>query len=209
MIIRRMTLDDVAAAVQIEKACFSQPWSEKSFCDSISRKDTIFLVCDMADFTNEISHIGTTDEKNADVFLSKAVALGQTTEKPLAQVPPAAPKIAGYIGMYVSFDEAGITNVAVSPEYRRQGIGRQLVTSAKAAAKNAAVNTMFLEVRVSNAPAISLYRKMGFENLGIRKNFYDHPAEDAYIMSCDLTAVSTWLNSYNKFNKLRKLDLKC
>ena len=46
---------------------------------------------------------------------------------------------------------------------------------------------IFLEVRVSNTPAIALYEKMRFENLGIRKNFYDHPREDAYIMSCELS----------------------
>lgn len=140
MLIRRMTLEDIPAAVQIEKSCFSLPWSADSFCDSIRRTDTIFLVC----------------EKDG--------------------------KIAGYIGMYVSFDEGSITNVAVMPEYRKQGIGEALVSYAQKAGKEAGVNTIFLEVRVSNEPAIALYRKMGFETLGIRKNFYEHPTEDAFIM---------------------------
>ena len=144
MLVRKMILDDVAAVVEIEKQCFSLPWSEKSFEDSITREDTIFLVCEVSE--NEQMHI------------------------------------AGYIGMYVSFDEASITNVAVSPEFRKNGCGAALVSAAKEAAKEAGAEMIFLEVRVSNEPAISLYRKNGFENLGIRKNFYEHPVEDAIIM---------------------------
>lgn len=139
MLIRRMTIEDVQAVVEIEKKCFSLPWSEKSFEDSITREDTIFLVCE------------------EDV-------------------------ITGYIGMYVSFDEASVTNVAVSPEFRKRGYGEQLVTAAKKEAKEAKADAIFLEVRVSNEPAISLYKKMGFEELGIRKKFYEHPVEDAIIM---------------------------
>lgn len=140
MLIRKMTLEDVAAVVEIEQACFSLPWSEQSFEDSVSREDTIFLVCEEASV------------------------------------------ITGYMGMYISFDEASVTNVAVSPNYRKKGYGEQLVAAAKDAAKNAGAEHIFLEVRVSNAPAISLYKKMGFEELGIRKKFYEHPVEDAIIM---------------------------
>ena len=97
--------------------------------------------------------------------------------------------ITGYIGMYLSFDEASITNVAVLPAFRQKGYGKALVSSAKTIGKEKQIERIFLEVRVSNASAISLYQKMDFENLGIRKNFYDHPKEDAYIMSCDLTSI--------------------
>ena len=139
MLIRNMTLEDIQAAAEIEKQCFSQPWSEKSFEDSISRDDTIFLVSEDGVVT-------------------------------------------GYIGMYLSYGEASITNVAVSPEYRKKGYGELLVMAAKEAAKAAGAESILLEVRVSNEPAISLYKKQGFENLGIRKKFYEHPVEDAIIM---------------------------
>ena len=149
MLIREMTFDDIASAVQIEKECFSLPWSEKSFRDSIERDDTLFLVCEEC------------LEENVKV-------------------------VTGYIGMYISFDEGNITNVAVSPLYRKKGYGEALVFTAKEKAKEKQVEKIFLEVRVSNAPAISLYKKMGFEDLGVRKNFYDHPREDAGIMCCSL-----------------------
>ena len=153
MLIRRMTKADIEQAVQIETACFSLPWSAQSFCDSISRDDTLFLVCEMSGIDGD-------------------------------------GKIAGYIGMYESFDEGSITNVAVLPEYRKQGIGNCLVKVMKEQAQSDGIETIFLEVRVSNIPAISLYEKMGFEKLGIRKNFYEHPTEDAYIMSCRLKDIN-------------------
>ena len=141
MLIRNMTAEDIPAVVEIEKECFSLPWSEKSFAESIVREDTIFLVC---------------EEKDGAIL--------------------------GYIGMYLSFDEASITNVAVASQFRKRGCGKQLVIAAKTAAKEAGAESIFLEVRVSNVPAISLYKKQGFENLGIRKKFYEHPVEDAIIM---------------------------
>ena len=146
MLIREMTCADISQAVAIEQACFSQPWSEKNFQDSLAREDTLFLVC----------------------------------EEPNSMV------ITGCIGMYLSFDEASITNVAVSPEYRQKGYGEALVAIAKQKVKEKQIEKIFLEVRVSNTPAIKLYQKMQFETLGVRKNFYDHPKEDAYIMCCDL-----------------------
>ena len=146
MLIREMTVKDISQAIEIENTCFSLPWSEKSFQESITREDTIFLV----------------SEEQTSV-------------------------ITGYIGMYLSFDEGNITNVAVSPQYRKKGYGEALVSAAKEKAKEKQIEKIFLEVRVSNSPAISLYEKMGFENLGVRKNFYDHPREDAYIMSCDIS----------------------
>ena len=149
MLIRRMTTDDIPVVAEIEKQCFSQPWSEKSFEDSITREDTIFLLCEDS-------------VKEPDDACEKVIT--------------------GYIGMYLSFDEASITNVAVSPEFRKRGYGEQLVLAAKKAAREFGAEAIFLEVRVSNAPAISLYKRNGFEELGIRKKFYEHPVEDAIIM---------------------------
>ena len=153
MLIRKMTLEDVSAAVEIENQCFSLPWSEKSFEESIHREDTIFLVCE-----------------------DNAADNGQVE----------VPVIVGYMGLYVSFDEASVTNVAVSPNCRKKGYGEGLVVAAKEAVKAAGADKIFLEVRISNHPAISLYKKQGFKELGIRKKFYEHPVEDAYIMMCNL-----------------------
>ena len=88
--------------------------------------------------------------------------------------------------MYISFEEGEITNVAVSSKYRKHGIGNHLVTAMQRVAKEKNLERMILEVRATNEPALSLYKRKGFTELGIRKNFYEKPTEDAIIMSCAL-----------------------
>ena len=92
-------------------------------------------------------------------------------------------RVLGYAGLMVVADEGYITNVAVFPEYRRQGIAAQIlqVFLQFAAANHLAFLT--LEVRASNAPAIALYRKHGFQTVGQRRNYYQKPDEDALLMT--------------------------
>ena len=92
-------------------------------------------------------------------------------------------RVLGYAGLVVVADEGYITNVAVFPEYRRQGIAAQIlqVFLQFAAANHLAFLT--LEVRPSNAAAIALYQGFGFEEVGRRKNYYDLPKEDALILT--------------------------
>lgn len=90
--------------------------------------------------------------------------------------------VAGYIGCHTVLDEGYIANVAVSPDFRRQGIGKKLVQALLAQSPDLSFVT--LEVRVSNDPAIQLYTGCGFQPVGTRKNFYSHPTEDALLMTC-------------------------
>lgn len=89
--------------------------------------------------------------------------------------------VTGLICGYFAADEAEITSVAVAPEYRRKGIAGQLM-KAYLAALPEITNSIFLEVRESNSPAIGLYEKFGFEKISIRKNFYSFPDENAVVM---------------------------
>lgn len=91
-------------------------------------------------------------------------------------------KILGYIGMYISLDEAEITNVAVEVSERRRGIGRMLLDEMKKEAEQHGITRIVLEVRVSNQNAIHLYERGGFVDCGIRRGFYQFPKEDACIM---------------------------
>ncbi len=93
-------------------------------------------------------------------------------------------ELLGYVGIYCTLDEGEITNVAVAPAARRRGIARALLTELKRQLACRNVAQIVLEVRVSNEPAIRLYEKLGFSVLGVRKNFYEKPTEDAYIMVC-------------------------
>ena len=90
--------------------------------------------------------------------------------------------VAGYAGMYLSFEEGNITNVAVNPLSRRKGIGEKIVRDILNRAYEKGVRDVFLEVRETNSVAIALYEKIGFNEEGIRKNFYDKPRENALIM---------------------------
>lgn len=90
--------------------------------------------------------------------------------------------VVGYCGMYCSFEEGEITNVAVSPEVQNQGIGKKIISGLLKIASEKNINRIVLEVRVSNDYAIKLYRDFGFQKIGIRKGFYERPREDAAIM---------------------------
>lgn len=90
--------------------------------------------------------------------------------------------IVGYCGCYQSFEEGNISNVAVSPERRRCHIADSLIECMFGKGKERGISVFTLEVRVSNEPAIQLYKKHGFEVAGVRKRFYAEPVEDAMIM---------------------------
>lgn len=91
-------------------------------------------------------------------------------------------KVIGYIGSYIIFDECTIANVAITKKYRNKGVASNLIDCLITQASNYDVSYILLEVRKSNKSAISLYNKFMFEEQGIRKNFYQHPVEDAIIM---------------------------
>lgn len=95
--------------------------------------------------------------------------------------------VAGYAGLQVVLDEGYILNVAVRPDCRRQGIAGQLLQVFLDFAKGNHLAFLTLEVRASNYPAIALYGSRGFRGVGRRKNYYEHPREDAVIMTLDLT----------------------
>ena len=136
-----MTRDDIPALVELEKQCFSKPWTYEGFA---------------AELENSAAH-----------FLT--AKLGGN--------------IVGYIGFQAVLDEGYVDNVAVSPECRRQGIAKALLTEAIEESKRMGLAFLSLEVRQSNAPAIALYKSFGFETVGVRKRFYTAPTEDADIMT--------------------------
>lgn len=92
-------------------------------------------------------------------------------------------KILGYCGVILVPPEGDITNVSVSKEARGKGAGRALVKEMLKRTEEKGVRTLFLEVRKSNQVAINLYKSEGFTEVGIRKNYYEAPLEDALIMT--------------------------
>ena len=132
-------LDEVA---DLERVCFSTPWSRNMLAEELDNACSAFLVA--------------LDDDGS---------------------------VVGYAGLLVIADEGYITNVAVRPESRRGGVAGQLldVFLNFAAANQLAFLT--LEVRESNYAAIALYGSRSFRSVGRRKNYYEHPKEDAIIMT--------------------------
>ena len=128
---------------QLERMCFSRPWSKKMLAEEQDNQCAAFLVA----------------------------------------VEPETEKAVGYAGLLVVADEGYITNVAVDPSCRRQGVAAQLLQVFDNFAKGNHLAFLTLEVRPSNAAAIALYEGFGFREVGRRRNYYDLPKEDALILT--------------------------
>ena len=140
MMIVKMNEGHVKAVAELEKICFSDPWSENSVASELKNKLALWLVA---------------EEEG---------------------------RVAGYIGSQTCTDESDVMNVAVHPDFRRRGIAEALVNALVDELKAIESRCLTLEVRASNVPAISLYEKLGFAEVGRRKNYYRNPREDALIM---------------------------
>ncbi|MGI1822725.1 ribosomal protein S18-alanine N-acetyltransferase [Exiguobacterium sp. TRN 1102] len=90
-------------------------------------------------------------------------------------------RVVGFVGVWQIVDEGHITNIAVLPEFRGQGIGNQLLAELVAFAKSKGLVGLTLEVRVSNVGAQKLYEQFGFMQAGRRRRYYQDNNEDAYI----------------------------
>ena len=94
--------------------------------------------------------------------------------------------LVAYGGLLTVLDEGQITNIAVSPDSRRRGFGKAVLTALTEAARERGLSVLSLEVRASNAAAIGLYETNGWVKAGERKNFYRFPTESAIVMLLDL-----------------------
>ena len=92
-------------------------------------------------------------------------------------------KVWGYIVFWVVADEMHILNLAVHPDYRRQGIGQRLLTEALNQARALGAAVAWLEVRPSNSPALNLYHSLGFKEVGRRPHYYNDTQEDAILLA--------------------------
>ena len=135
-----MNTDHVSQVAELEKLCFSDPWSENCVSSELNNPLSLWLVAVDGE------------------------------------------RVAGYVGSQSVMGESDMMNIAVHPDYRRRGLAEMLVAELVTALKNAGNTCLTLEVRASNAPAIALYEKTGFSQIGLRKNYYRNPREDALIL---------------------------
>lgn len=134
--------EHLGQAAEIERLCFSDPWSEKMLAEHLTNPCSLTLA-----------------------------AVGDTG------------RLLGYVGLLAVVDEGYITNVAVRPDCRRQGVASSLLQALEARGRARNLTFLTLEVRQSNAPARALYEKLGYVQAGLRRNYYENPREDAVIMT--------------------------
>ena len=91
-------------------------------------------------------------------------------------------RITGFLCAWVVCGELHINNIGVHPSYRRRGIASQLLEEVLRRARAKEVTVGYLEVRASNEAAAAMYKRYGFQPIGRRRNYYDHPQEDAIVM---------------------------
>ena len=118
----------------------------------------------------------------SDPWSEKSVASELENQLALWLVAVEGETVVGYVGSQTVMDETDMMNVAVHPDSRRRGIAEMLVTALVEALKQLGSRCLTLEVRASNEPAKSLYEKLGFSQVGLRKNYYRNPREDALIL---------------------------
>ena len=130
-----------------------------------------------------ISQIADLERANFSMPWSENAISGELTN-PLSLwvVAVDGDKVVGYVGSQSVLGEADMMNLAVDQSYRRQGIGKQLVSCLVEKLQKESVSKLTLEVRASNAVAISLYESLGFAQVGRRPNYYSGPKEDALIL---------------------------
>lgn len=95
-------------------------------------------------------------------------------------------KLIGFSLCSVVLDEAELLLLGVHPDYRQQGVGKELLTCSTQQLKTKHIKQLFLETRESNKRAILFYQSFGFKELARRKNYYHHPVEDGIMMSLSM-----------------------
>ena len=144
ILIETISKNDVPRVAEIEKECFSVPFTEVDILSYMENTIWHFLVAKSGD------------------------------------------EVIGYISFTVILDECQIVNVAVDPSARKIGVGSLLLSHFLDYVKSKGASSIYLEVRESNAPAIGLYKKFGFGEIGISKNHYSKPTENAILMNLEL-----------------------
>ena len=117
-----------------------------------------------------------------EAWSEKSVASELTNPLSLWLVALDGDRVAGYVGSQSVQGETDMMNIAVHPDFRRRGIAEELVVKLVEELKVRGNHSLMLEVRVSNDPARNLYEKLGFQQVGLRKNYYRNPREDALIL---------------------------
>ena len=183
--LRRMRAEDISQVIEIEHEAFSPGWVGTRFRRELNNRHCRFLVAYFVDGGDDSPPQVDAREAGERADSSMWGRMVRGVKSVLGASGDGGDAVAGYVGIWFQGDQAHITEIAVRESLRGQGIGELLLIGTVRAAYEQGLEEVTLEARVSNFIAQRLYDKYGFNEVGIRKNYYADNREDAVIMTTD------------------------
>ena len=200
--LRRMRAEDIPQVIEIEKEAFSQGWVGTPFRRELNSRYCRFLVAYQTapDATPlESATVAATASAPDSSLWARMVSGVKSALRIEADTQDA--DLAGYVGIWLQGDQAHITEIAVRQQLRGQGIGELLLIGTLRVAYEQGMEEVTLEARVSNFIAHRLYDKYGFNQAGIRKNYYADNREDAVIMTTDRIHTGAYREKFSSLQE--------
>ena len=200
--LRRMRAEDIPQVIEIEQEAFSPGWVGTPFRRDLNSRYCRFLVAYLPD-DNDAELIDETMRSASDspdasmwgrMLQGVKSALGLAGQQ-------FSDQLAGYVGIWFQGNQAHITEIAVRESLRGQGIGELLLIGTVRVALEQGMDEVTLEARVSNFIAQRLYDKYGFNEMGIRKNYYADNREDAVIMTTDAIHTGAYREKFTRLQE--------
>ena len=204
--LRRMRAEDIPQVVDIEQEAFSPGWVGTPFRRDLNSRYCRFLVAYLPDDdeANSLDDAARSASDAPDASMWERMLQGVKSALGLSG-QRFSDQLAGYVGIWLQGSQAHITEIAVRESLRGQGIGELLLIGTVRVALEQGMDEVTLEARVSNFIAQALYSKYGFNEMGIRKNYYADNREDAVIMTTDAIHTGAY---QEKFTRLQERFLE-
>jgi len=180
--VESMRIADVATVARLEQDIFTMAWPESSFCFEVTQnKASEYLV---------LRHLSRALPRSGVHPLQR--------KRRLFQESSYDESILGYAGIWMILDEGHICTLAIRQGWHGRGLGELMLISLLELACHHAMQTVTLEVRVSNRAAQSLYRKYGFEQVGLRRRYYIDNGEDALLMTVPAIQSPAFVHQFER-----------
>ena len=202
-LVRPMTLDDIAQVMEVEQQSFPTIWPPTAFKREIQHNRLgRYLVAVQRRRDAEESGNGASPEGDPPPSSLGRLVGGLRHILDGDKTPPEERNelVVGFVGVWLLIDEAHIVTIAVRDGHRRRGVGELLLIAAIETTRLTGQTVVTLECRVSNAVALRLYEKYGFQQVGIRPRYYSDDHEDACILSVSDVRTASY---ERRFERLR------
>lgn len=204
--IRRMRMEDVPQANEIDRECFPTQWPPTSYrWELLFGRLSHYLVAwdreEEAEHPIENQPLEQKAAQRTSWFGQFVGRLKRSLYTEEASPSTTNQRIVGVAGLWITADEAHLTTIAVREAYRRQGIGELFLIAAIDLAMMRNARVLTLEVRASNSGAIALYEKYGFSKVGVRRGYYTDNREDAVVMSTDNITSASFQSHFQRLKQ--------